>query len=68
MIRPIDAPYQDVEEMSMFADADRFSVMIHNKMDDFARIENSGDSNSTNDQDPINQVLEKSKTLSEKHA
>jgi len=38
MMRPTDSPYQDVEEMSMFADADRFSVMIHNKMDDFAGI------------------------------
>ena len=52
----------------MYADADRFSVMIHNKMDDFAPIENSTNNTSSNDQDPINQVLEKSKKLSEKHA
>ena len=42
------SPY-NVEDMSMFADADRFSVMINNKMDDIARMENSGDSNSTTD-------------------
>ena len=58
----------NVEDMSMYADADRFSVMINNKMDDVAPIENSGDSNSTTDQDPINKVLEKSKKLTEKHA
>ena len=39
----------NVEDMSMYADADRFSVMINNKMDDVAPIENSGDSNSTTD-------------------
>lgn len=52
----------------MYADADRFSVMINNKMDDFLKMENSGDSNSTADQDPVNKVLEKSKKLTEKHA
>ena len=61
-------PVYNVEDMSMYADADRFSVMINNKMDDFAKMENSGDSNSTTDQDPINKVLEKSKKLTEKHA
>lgn len=66
MIR--EQPAYNIEDMSMYADADRFSVMINNKMDDFAKMENSGDSNSTTDQDPINKVLEKSKKLTEKHA
>ena len=52
----------------MYADADRFSVIINNKMDDFPKMDNSGDSNSTADQDPVNKVLEKSKKLTEKHA
>ena len=42
--------------------------MINNKMDDFPKMDNSGDSNSTADQDPVNKVLEKSKKLTEKHA
>ena len=62
------SPVYNVEDMSMYADADRFSVMINNKMDDFLKMENSGDSNSTADQDPVNKVLEKSKKLTEKHA
>lgn len=39
----------NVEDMSMYADADRFSVLINNKMDDLAKMEHSGDSNSTTD-------------------
>ena len=62
------SPVYNVEDMSMYADADRFSVMINNKMDDFPKMDNSGDSNSTADQDPVNKVLEKSKKLTEKHA
>ena len=69
MINQMKSPgAYNVEDMSMYADADRFSVMINNKMDDVAPIENSGDSNSTTDQDPINKVLVKSKKLTEKHA
>ena len=54
--------------MSMYADADRFSVIINNKMDDLPKMDNSGDSNSTADQDPVNKILEKSKKLTEKHS
>jgi len=51
MIRPtneIGTPL-NIEDMSMYANEDRFSVMIHDKMDDLPKAENSGDSNSTTD-------------------